>query len=203
MIIEVSLGQMGGGDNSCCSILKFYLFDKVETMLLLHGYTPDNNICLGWVTGDNERMARVWQLVDDSNDSRTLIDVPTLTFNSTAAYTFASAVFTHSKAHLIKTKMSVTNEQNQPTQQYQFFRSVSMDVSSGPVMQLYKVLPDGTPLLRPMRDVQANDQTHVLHSVYCSILHVSAILPLAVPSQQPLAIQQGGGQEGGAQGGGR
>ena len=136
----------------------------------------------GYLTGTKERSARIWQNIDDSLDYVEIDDVPTLTINSQPTYMFSGGHWTLSKVFLSKTQ-AVTNN----GQQFHYTREINMNVADHPIQQLYRVLPDGTPVLRLNRILHQNQ---VVKSYPCSLIQVSAILPPEVMPKNVLALPQ-------------
>ena len=136
----------------------------------------------GYLTGNQGRRARIWQNIDDSQDNLELSDVPTLTINNQPTYMFSGGVWTLSKVILIKTQTVTQN-----VQQFQYTREVVMKVVDHPIQQLYRVLPDGTPLVRVNRILH---QDQVVKTLTCSMIQIAALLNQEVPPKNILSLPQ-------------
>ena len=95
---------------------------------------------------------------------------------------FSGGVWTLSKVILIKTQTVTQN-----VQQFQYTREVVMKVVDHPIQQLYRVLPDGTPLVRVNRILH---QDQVVKTLTCSMIQIAALLNQEVPPKNILSLPQ-------------
>ena len=111
------------------------------------GYLQDR-ICLGYVTGFNEKKTRIWQLVDDSPDEQILEKVPTLTFPSNTMYVSSAGAWTMSTVTLTKQRVEIEQSTSHASSQYFYTKTATMHHTSLPVYNVFNFRPDGTQIGR-------------------------------------------------------